>query len=64
MSIVLLGGMFTPTCDICGEELPALVDFKDAVKERRAEGWQIRKDKHGDWEDICEECQETEVAND
>jgi hypothetical protein len=61
MSIVFLGGMYTPTCDICGEELPALVDFNDAVKARKAEGWQSRKDKYGDWEDVCTECQESEV---
>lgn len=62
MSLERFGDIYTPTCDICGEELPGEFDFNDAVRAKKAEGWQSKKDKYGDWEDICTECQKGETT--
>lgn len=56
MSIEKCGDIFTPTCDICGEELPGEFDFYDAVEAKKREGWKSRKDK-GEWQDVCCDCQ-------
>lgn len=51
-------GIYTLTCDVCGEEAnDDFFDFYDAVDYRRKSGWKSRKTKHG-WEDVCPECQE------
>ena len=55
MSIESFGGIYTPTCDVCGEELPAQFDFYDAVNAKKREGWKSRKHK-GEWQDICPGC--------
>jgi hypothetical protein len=33
---------FTPTCDICGEELEIAYDYADAVENVKEAGWQSR----------------------
>jgi len=58
MSIEKFAGFFTPTCDICGEELPSEYDFYDAVQAKKDEGWKSRKNEYGEWEDVCRTCQE------
>lgn len=57
MSIVKEYGKYTPTCDICGEELPPELTFEDAVQAKKDAGWKRQK-TNGAWEDICTECQE------
>ena len=57
MSIQNFGGMHTPVCDICGDELPGEFDFYDAVSSKKREGWRGRK-VDGEWQDICCVCQE------
>ena len=57
MSIERFDGLYTPTCDICGEELPDEFNFYDAVQAKTDAGWKSRK-VNGEWEDICAECQE------
>ena len=59
MSIEKFGELYTPTCDICGEELPAGFSFYDAVEVKKDAGWKSQKHK-GEWEDVCPECQEKE----
>ncbi|MDR0905795.1 MAG: hypothetical protein LBN00_06440 [Oscillospiraceae bacterium] len=59
MSIEKFGGIFTPTCDICGEELDGGFDFYDAVQAKKTAGWKSRK-TNGEWEDVCVTCQEDE----
>lgn len=56
MSIEKFEQFFTPTCDICGKELEAEFDFYDAVDAKKKAGWKSRKDKHGDWIDVCDKC--------
>jgi len=56
MSIERFGDIYTPTCDLCGEELPGEFDFYDAVEAKKTEGWKSRK-INGEWQDICCECQ-------
>ena len=51
-------GLYTLTCDICGEEAPRTFDdFHEAVQYKKDEGWKSQKYK-GEWEDVCPECQE------
>jgi Fe2+ or Zn2+ uptake regulation protein len=51
-------GMYTLTCDICGEEAPeTFEEFSKAVQFKKDEGWKSQKHK-GEWEDVCPECQE------
>lgn len=57
MSIERLYGKYTPTCDVCGEDLPPENDFYDAVEARKEAGWRSKKTADG-WNDICPECQE------
>lgn len=56
------GAFFTPTCDICGEELPAESDFYSAVAAKKREGWKGRK-VDDEWEDVCCACQDEEDRN-
>lgn len=56
MSIESNGGIHTPICDLCGEELPSEFDFYDAVDAKKREGWKSMK-VDGEWQDICCECQ-------
>lgn len=60
MSIERHGETFTPICDSCGKELPVEWDFYDAVNAKKLAGWKCRKIS-GEWEDICDECQELEA---
>ena len=60
MSIELFRFFFTPVCDFCEAQLPAEESFQAAVDAKRRAGWKARKDEHGDWEDICPECQKAE----
>ena len=55
MSIERNGDTYTPTCDYCGDELPAEWDFYDAVNAKKEAGWKIVKDG-ADWHDYCPEC--------
>jgi hypothetical protein len=51
-------GLYTLTCDICGEEaLETFEKFSEAVQYKKDEGWKSQKHK-GEWEDVCPECQE------
>jgi len=59
VSIEKFGGFYTPTCDICGEELDAEFDFCDAVAAKKDAGWKSRKTA-GEWEDVCCDCQALE----
>jgi hypothetical protein len=59
MSIEKFANTFTPTCDICGEELPEEFDFYDAVDAKKRAGWKSQKDENGEWEDVCPACQES-----
>ena len=49
-------GLYTLTCDICGEE-KTFDTFDKAVDYKIDEGWKSQKHK-GEWEDVCPECQE------
>ena len=63
MSIERFGGIYTPTCDVCGEELPGEFDFYDAVDAKKLAGWKSRK-LMDCWEDVCPECQQMEAKAD
>lgn len=47
---------FTPTCDICGEELEIAYDYADAIENVKEAGWQSRF-VDGEWMNFCLECQ-------
>jgi len=61
MSIERYSGLFFPTCDICGEELPGEFHFADAVQAKKDAGWLSEKNKDGEWEDTCPACQRGET---
>ena len=63
MRIERHGPYYTAVCDICGDRLPGEETFMDAVRSKKPAGWRSRKDKYGDWEDICPECQREERDN-
>jgi len=51
-------GLYTLTCDICGEKaIETFEEFHEAVQYKKDEGWKSQKYK-GEWEDVCPECQE------
>jgi len=51
-------GIYTLTCDICGEDAPETFDdFYDAVQYKKDNGWKSQKYR-GEWEDVCPECQQ------
>ena len=53
-------GMYTLTCDICGDEYPeTFCDFYDAVEAKKENGWKSRK-TDGEWVDVCDACLEEE----
>ncbi len=53
-------GTYRLICDICGEEAgEEFAEFCDAVDYKKVEGWESKK-MHGEWVDICQECQESE----
>ena len=53
-------GMYTLTCDICGDEYPeTFFDFYDAVEAKKENGWKSRK-TDGEWVDVCDACLEEE----
>lgn len=50
-------GIYTLTCDICGEEANKdFFEFYDAVQYKKNNNWKSRK-RNGEWEDICPNCQ-------
>lgn len=56
-------GFYALICDICGNEADEPFDeFMDAVdwKKDSDNGWTSRKDKKGNWEDVCPDCQNKE----
>ena len=56
MSIDNFGGMYSLTCDNCGEELDEqFFDFYEAVEAKKENGWKSRK-VNGNWEDWCDKC--------
>ena len=56
MSIISNFDLHTPVCDVCGNKLHYEHDFHDAIAAKKADGWKSRKDKSGEWEDVCSEC--------
>jgi len=60
MSIEKYGDIYTPVCDVCGEELDGEFDFYDAVDAAKREGWKARKNKYDEWEDVCCDCRKME----
>lgn len=53
-------GMYTLTCDMCGDEYQeTFFDFYDAVKAKRENGWKSRK-TGDEWMDVCDACLEEE----
>ena len=63
MSIERFGGIYTPTCDVCGEELDGEFDFDDAVNAKKLAGWKSQKTL-GYWADVCPACQRTAAEAD
>jgi len=58
------GDIYILNCDICGEEaLEIFDDFYDTVQYKKDNGWKSQK-RNGEWEDVCPECQESEVEQD
>jgi hypothetical protein len=56
MSIDKFAGVYTLTCDNCGEEFPLQFDdFYEAVKAKKEYGWRSKK-VDGNREDWCDEC--------
>ena len=57
-------GRYHLACDVCGEEIDETFDdFYDAVQHKKDNGWKSQK-VNGEWEDVCPECQESEVEHD
>ena len=55
---------YTLTCDICGEDAPeSFSNFYEAVQYKKQNGWKSQKYR-GEWEDVCPECQKSEVEHD
>lgn len=53
------GKGYVLTCDECGDSADARFrDFKEAVdwKKDKRNGWRSRKDKNGEWGDVCPIC--------
>ena len=49
-------GMYTLTCDVCGDEYPeTFFDFYEAVEAKKIAGWKSRK-IDDEWEDVCDVC--------
>lgn len=51
-------GKWVVQCDGCSDEvLETGTDvFQEAVAAARDEGWGLRKNKQGDWENYCPKC--------
>ena len=47
---------YSLTCDVCGETIEDFEVFQDAVDYKKENGWKSRKNKYGEWEDVCPEC--------
>lgn len=61
MSIENFNGLYTPTCDLGEETLPAEISFADAILAKAKAGWKRRLIvKSGKFIDICPICQEDE----
>lgn len=56
MSIERDYGQFIPVCDYCGDQLPAVDSFPEAVQAKRDAGW-VSREVDGEWEDVCPDCQ-------
>jgi hypothetical protein len=64
MSIDKFSGIYILTYDICGKDAPETFDdFYNAVQYKKDNGWESQK-CDGQWEDVCPECQESEVEYD
>lgn len=56
MGIDKSAGVFTLSCDNCGEELDEQFDdFHDAVEAKKENEWKGKK-VNGNWEDWCKKC--------
>lgn len=62
MSIDCFAGGYTPSCDMCGAELPEEFSFEDAVSSKKAHGWKSIRDVSGEWWDLCPECSTKHAA--
>lgn len=58
MSIERFCDCYTPTCDLCGDELGEEYTFEDAVESKKRNGWRSYN-QDGTWLDVCPECQQT-----
>ena len=59
MSTIRSHGLLTPTCDSCGDVLPAEADFYEMVRAKKAAGWRTVKED-GEYVDTCLECLKVE----
>lgn len=58
MSIDKDSGMYSLTCDICGEIADEeFFEFGEAVDYKKENGWKSQK-RNGQWEDVCPDCQD------
>ncbi len=58
MTIENNGGTYDLICDVCGDCADeSFENFHDAVNGKKEHGWKSQK-RNGDWEDVCEICQE------
>ena len=61
MTITREYGEYRLVCDVCGEQPEGAVtmtfeSFEDARSFASNEGWKVRKDKAGNWENVCPGC--------
>lgn len=56
MSIERFADTYTPTCDMCGAELPEEFSFEDAVESKKLHGWRSVCDLTSAWWDLCPDC--------
>ena len=55
------GKLFVLYCDVCGEVADEeFYEFQEAVDYKKADGWGSER-RHGEWWDICPECQTLEA---
>ena len=50
------GNEYELQCDFCSNCVDELIDFKDAVDYKKANGWKSEKIE-GEWFDKCPNCQ-------
>ena len=51
------GNKFALSCDLCLFTVECDT-FKECVQYKKDNGWCSRKDKQGDWTDVCDECRD------